>query len=219
MRVIEITAVILLVAVFKETALAFNVEKKSIAITDATSRRGALIKGATAFLGIASTVSSFPNAALAKPVYPEVEADKKKIIDGYKGLEYLLANWEKETTVCGRYDNPYIGDGKGCERTPEKVMGYLGYKSTDSPLFRIDKTLIRLQKLTDDPDFLDVLDKFVEKADETNVMAFVSSWGEANPGGGKDRVEYFIERSKNNVKESRDELAKIIRILDLKVDG
>ena len=105
------------------------------------------------------------------------------------------------------------------ERTPEKVMGYLGYKSTDSPLFRIDKTLIRLQKLTDDPEFLDVLDKFVEKADETNVMAFVSSWGEANPGGGKDRVEYFIERSKNNVKESRDELAKIIRILDLKVDG
>lgn len=40
-----------------------------------------------------------------------------------------------------------------------------------------------------------------------------------HPAGGKDRVEYFIERSKNNVKESRDELAKIIRILDLKVDG
>lgn len=114
MRVIAFTAAILSVAVFKETAVAFNVEKKSIAITDATSRREALIKGATSLLGIASTVSSFPNAALAKPVYPEVEADKKKIIDGYKGLEYLLANWEKETTVCGRYDNPYIGDGKGC---------------------------------------------------------------------------------------------------------
>ena len=74
------------------------------------------------------------------------------------------------------------------------------------------------KRSADDPDFLDVLDKFVEKADETNVMAFVSSWGEANPGGGKDRVEYFIERSKNNVKESRDELAKVIKILDLKVE-
>ena len=88
----------------------------------------------------------------------------------------------------------------------------------EHPLCRVDKTLIRMQRLTDDPDFLDVLDKFVEKADEVNVMAFVSSWGEANPGGGKDRVEYFIERSKNNVKESRDELAKAVKILDLKVE-
>ena len=199
-------------------ASAFSVDKPQSS-AGVMSRRGAFAKGATAFLGVASSaMTSFPNTAAAKPVYPEAEADKKKIVEGYKGLEYLLANWEKETTVCGRFDNPYIGDGKGCERTPEKVMSYLGYKSMEHPLYRVDKTLIRMQRLTDDPDFLDVLDKFVEKADETNVMAFVSSWGEANPGGGKDRVEYFIERSKNNVAESRDELGKVIKILDLKVD-
>jgi len=204
---------VILAVAFFQNASAFSVDKEVM------SRRGAFAKGAAAFLGVASSaMTSFPNAASAKPAYPEAEADKKKIVDGYKGLNYLLENWEKETTVCGRFDNPYIGDGKGCERTPEKVMSYLGYKSMEHPLYRVDKTLIRMQRLTDDPDFLDVLDKFVEKADETNVMAFVSSWGEANPGGGKDRVEYFIERSKNNVKESRDELAKVIRILDLKVD-
>ena len=205
----------LLAAVSLQNASAFSVDK-SQSSADVMSRRGAFAKGATAFLGVAMT--SFPNAASAKPVYPKAEADKKKIVEGYKGLQYLLDNWEKETTVCGRFDNPYIGDGKGCERTPEKVMSYLGYKSMEHPLYRVDKTLIRMQRLTDDPDFLDVLDKFVEKADEVNVMAFVSSWGEANPGGGKDRVEYFIERSKNNVKESRDELAKVIKILDLKVE-
>ena len=208
----------LLAAVSLQNASAFSVDKSQNS-ADVMSRRGAFAKGAAAFLGVASsTMTSFPNAASAKPVYPEAEADKKKIVEGYKGLQYLLDNWEKETTVCGRFDNPYIGDGKGCERTPEKVMSYLGYKSMEHPLYRVDKTLIRMQRLTDDPDFLDVLDKFVEKADETNVMAFVSSWGEANPGGGKDRVEYFIERSRNNVKESRDELAKVIKILDLKVE-
>ena len=44
--------------------------------------------------------------------------DKAKIVKGYQRLTYLLDNWEKETTVCGREDNPYIG----CERTPMKVM-------------------------------------------------------------------------------------------------
>jgi len=47
-------------------------------------------------------------------------------------------------------------------------------------------------------------------------MAFVSSWGEANPGGGKDRVKLFIERAKNNVIKSKDALKTVMDILDLK---
>ena len=39
----------------------------------------------------------------------------------------------------------------------------------------------------------------------------------ANPGGGKDRVEFFIERAKNNVMESKQSLETVIRILDLKL--
>lgn len=145
-----------------------------------------------------------------------LEADKAKIVKGYKRLTYLLDNWEKETTKCNRNDNPYIG----CERTPEKVMEYLGYKSMEDPLFRADKTLMRLQTAyaQDDPDFQDAVDVFMEKAEEGNGMAFISSWGEANPGGGKDRVELFIERSKKDVIESKQSLETVIRILNLSVD-
>jgi hypothetical protein len=50
-------------------------------------------------------------------------ADKAKIVKGYQRLTYLLENWEKETTICGRGDNPYIG----CERTPMKVMDVRAY--------------------------------------------------------------------------------------------
>jgi hypothetical protein len=41
------------------------------------------------------------------------------------------------------------------------------------------------------------------------------SRGEANPGGGKDRVELFIERAKKNVVDSRNSLKTIVEILDI----
>lgn len=46
-------------------------------------------------------------------------------------------------------------------------------------------------------------------------MAYISSWGESNPGGGKDRVALFIERSKMDVVACRDSLGTVIRILEL----
>jgi hypothetical protein len=56
--------------------------------------------------------------ALAVDTTSQEASDKAKIVKGYQRLTYLLDNWEKETTICGRGDNPYIG----CERTPLKVM-------------------------------------------------------------------------------------------------
>lgn len=165
----------------------------------------------------AITVNPSPSAAAS---YPQAETDKNKIVQGYKRLSFLLDNWEKETTVCKRNDNPYLG----CDRTPEKVMEYLGYKSMNDPLFRADKTMIRLQVLVPDSDkqgnveFQDAIDTWMEKAEEGNGLAYISSWGEANPGGGKDRVALFLERSKKDVVEARQCLATIIRVLDLKVD-
>ncbi len=151
---------------------------------------------------------------------PQTKTDKDNLIKGYKRLTYLLNNWEKETTICGRSDNPYIG----CERTPEIVMDYLGFKSMNDPLFRIDKTLLRLQKLvpsgTDaEIDYMDAMEAINQAVEDGNGIAFVSSWGEANPGGGKDRIELFIERSKRYVIDTRDGLGTIMKILDLKVDA
>ena len=248
---------------------------------------------------IASLTIPFLQPAVGN-AYPQEDADKEKIVKGYRRLEYLLENWEKETTFC-KSDNPYIG----CDRSPEKVMDvskgwrlthlpsvspalfqtfhyshsdtpefistqYLGYKSIEDPLFRAEKTLKRLQKLVpesneqDQNDFQDALEVFseisnflrcnsicyllsssslllnrpnvvlvhlilfpvlfllmftrhalVEKAEEGNGYAYISSWGEANPGGGKDRVALFIERSKNDVTEAKNSLATVIRILGL----
>lgn len=142
-------------------------------------------------------------------------SDKDKIVKGYQRLTYLLENWEKETTICGRNDNPYIP----CERSPLKVMEYLGYKDINDPLYRVEKTLMRLQGEVPsefDGEFQAAMEEAVQAAEEGSGMAYLSSWGEANPGGGKDRVELFIERSKKDVIAVRDSLATVIRILDLK---
>lgn len=160
--------------------------------TENISKRRFIVTSSSAFLSL------FNHPFLVEAKSSTETVDKEKVVKGYKRLTYLLDNWEKETTVCKRVDNPYIG----CERTPEKVMQYLGFKSMEDPLFRADKTLIRLQDLVPasdakaQADFQDAIDVFQEKSEEGNGMAFISSWGEANPGGGKDRVELFIERSK-----------------------
>ena len=54
-----------------------------------------------------------------------------------------------------------------------------------------------------------------EKSEEGSGMAYISSWGESNPGGGKDRVALFIERSKMDIVACRDSLGTVIRILEL----
>lgn len=67
-----------------------------------------------------------------------------------------------------------------------------------------------------DGEFQEAMDKVVEKADEGSGLAYVSSWGESNPGGGKDRIELFIERSKNDVVDVQKSLETVMNILDLK---
>lgn len=128
-----------------------------------------------------------------------------------------MDNWEAETTVCGVTDNPYQGKN-GCERNPVKVMEYLGYKSMKDPLFNAGKTMRRLEVLVPNSreiEFIDAVEQWNQAADEANGMAFISSWGEANPGGGKDRVELFIERARKNVLDARSSLATIIDVLEL----
>lgn len=145
------------------------------------------------------------------------EADKANIVKGYKRLVYLLDNWEKETTFCKTGQETTFGDR--CERNPTKVMEYLGYKSINDPLFNVEKTLKRLSVLVPsdrDVDYLEATENLLQNAEEANSMAFISSWGEANPGGGKDRVILFIERAKNNVIVSKQSLETVMDILGIK---
>jgi|TARA_B100000524_G_scaffold328783_1_gene213619 hypothetical protein len=48
-------------------------------------------------------------------------------------------------------------------------------------------------------------------------MAYVSSWGEANPGGGQDEVARYLEKSRRGVVESVQILKTIIDILGVPV--
>jgi hypothetical protein len=177
------------------------------------SRRGFGIQTAQI---IGAGCAFFSESAFASTSQEDV--DKAKLLKGYERLNYLLDHWVEETTICGQTDNPYTGE-KGCDRNPIIVMEYLGYKSMNHPLFKAEKTMKRLEQLVPadrENEFIEALEKWVETADEASGMAFVSSWGEANPGGGKDRVEFFIERAKKNVIDARNCLATVIDILKIK---
>jgi len=137
---------------------------------------------------------------------------------GYKRLKYLLDNWESETTICirgckGSYENC------GCLRDPLVVQSYMGFKSMKDPLFKIDQIMIKAQPLvTGDQDkYAEAVERWVEKANDGNVMAYVSSWGEANPGGGESEVRRYLEKSRKGVVESVDILKVICDSLDIKV--
>ena len=59
------------------------------------------------------------------------------------------------------------------------------------------------------------MDKWTEKADAGNVMAYVSSWGEANPGGGQDEIARYLEKSRKEVVQSANLLKTIMDILGI----
>ena len=142
----------------------------------------------------------------------------KRLAYGYQRLEYLLNNWEKETTVCirgckGGYDNC------GCTRDPIIVQSYMGYKSMNDPLFKAGDLMLRASSMVkSDADFERynaAMDKWTEKADAGNVMAYVSSWGEANPGGGQDEIARYLEKSRKEVLQSANLLKTIMDILGI----
>jgi hypothetical protein len=62
---------------------------------------------------------------------------------------------------------------------------------------------------------MEAMERYNEKAEEASNTAYLSSWGEANPGGGKDRIEFFIERSKRQVETARDSLGVVLKLLNI----
>ena len=86
-------------------------------------------------------------------------------------------------------------------------------------MYRVDKLLVRAAQLIDDPDefesYLETVEKYKEKADNTALMAYTSSWGEANPNGGKEVIDEYLERTKLDVIESEKYLSQILTYLKL----
>lgn len=165
------------------------------------SRRGALFGAAAGLLGAAA---SPPLAAIAKQDVKDLSRLKK----GLEGVQFLLDNWDKETI------DKITGD-----KSPDKVRFYLGLKTTDHPLFQVEKILAAANEvLPDDVDF----DKWVDTCNELNTritqvneLAYTSSFAEYNPGGGKDAVAKYLEQARAEVVKARDSLKTIVGVLKL----
>ena len=144
----------------------------------------------------------------------------QKLAQGYARLQYLLDNWDQLTTVCikGCTGKP---EQCGCVRDPLVVQGYLGFKSMNDPLFRADQLMIRAQPLLKSDEQLDAysnaIDRWTQKVEISNVMAYTSSWGEANPGGGKSEVERYLKKSRDEVKETAEILQTVMNMLDIPI--
>lgn len=98
------------------------------------SRRTALstVVGISTLVG--QTQVSF--AAAGPPTKDELE----RIRIGYKQIQYLLDNFEQETTVCRE-------NGGECKRDAEPIRRVLGLRSTTDPLFQIEKVFAKVKNM------------------------------------------------------------------------
>lgn len=86
-----------------------------------------------------------PANAANSPPTPE-ELNRIKV--GYENIQYLLDNWDAETTVCKE-------NGGECKRDADAVRRYLGLRSTTDPLFQIEKVFAKVRFMDVDPDKLE----------------------------------------------------------------
>jgi len=130
-----------------------------------------------------------------------------------ESVNYLLDNWEKETTEC------QMGGEGVCTDQPDKVRYYFGLRTTDHPLFQLDKLFTKAQaKLPDDADFeewIEASEGLASQIAKINELAYTSSFGEYNPGGGKEQVRKYLLLCQEQVVKSKDSLETIVRLLKI----
>lgn len=152
-----------------------------------------------------------PGSAMAAGS-PPTAAELERIKVGYAGIQYLLANFERETTICRE-------NGGECKRDADAVRKYLGLRSTTDPLFQIEKVFNKVKYMDIDPDKLDAFFEATEDWNTamtlSNSMAFISQFGEYNPGGGKDEVLKYLNEAKKQVIDAEKALKTIMDCLDL----
>ncbi len=106
-------------------------------------------------------------------------------------------------------------NGGECKRDADAVRRYLGLRSTTDPLFQIEKVFAKV-KYMDDID-VDKLEQFFEATENwntamnmSNSMAFISQFGEYNPGGGKDEVLKYLNEAEIQVNLAEKALKTIL---------
>lgn len=74
-----------------------------------------------------------------------------------------------------------------------------------------------LVKEMDEADYVDLVEQYREKSDQISLLAYTSSWGEANPNGSKETTDDYLLQTKKVVSEAEAMLRKILGALDLPV--
>ncbi|KAL9191327.1 hypothetical protein ACHAXT_001033 [Thalassiosira profunda] len=176
-----------------------------------------------------SLLVGMPRASYAAPPAP---ADLQRLQLGHSRVQYLLKNWDALTETCNNKSMSQVesrqvvrtegGGGGFCDKNPLIVQDYLGYKSTKDPLFKADALMLKAVPLVndsvmDESDYVDLVEQYREKADQTSLLAYTSSWGEANPNGGKEAVDDYLDKTKEVVMETEVLLRKVLKALDLEV--
>jgi hypothetical protein len=169
--------------------------------TAAIATTSVLVAGSSSPV-MAATIAGAPTAE---------ELDRIRI--GYQQITDLLNNFETATTVCRE-------NGGECKRDADPIRRVLGLRSTKDPLFQIEKVFAKVKNMDLD---MDKLDAFFEASEDwnsamnlSNSMAFISQFGEYNPGGGKDEVLKYLNQSKEQVIIAQKALKTIMNSLDLK---
>jgi hypothetical protein len=178
---------------------------------------------ATAAAAMTVLLSSQPYVVNAAVLPSPVELERLQ--KGHARIKYMLNNWDDVTSVCKNTSDQATKQvvrtdgGDKCSKTPLNVQIYMGYKSTEDPLYKIDKLMIRAAPLIkDDGDsvnYLEAVENYKENADNVSMMAYTSSWGEANPNGGKDVIDDYLEKTRQDVVSSERSLKMILGYLGL----
>ena len=128
----------------------------------------------------------------------------------YEGIVYLLNNFEQETTVCRE-------NGGECKRDADAVRKYLGLRSTTDPLFQIEKVFAKVKYMSEVDDleaFFEATEDYNTAMNMSNSMAFISQFGEYNPGGGKDEVLKYLNEAQKQVLLAEKALRTILNCIE-----
>lgn len=120
---------------------AFHVEPTHRISSTVLSMNG---EGVSRRVAIASTIGMSAFAGGALPAFAGSGAptpeELERIRTGYKQIQYLLDNFEQETTVCRE-------NGGECKRDAEPIRRVLGLRSTTDPLFQIEKVFAKVKNM------------------------------------------------------------------------
>eukprot|EP00930_Biecheleria_cincta_P039121 TRINITY_DN26910_c0_g1_i1.p1 TRINITY_DN26910_c0_g1~~TRINITY_DN26910_c0_g1_i1.p1 ORF type:complete len:271 (-),score=60.41 TRINITY_DN26910_c0_g1_i1:331-1143(-) len=185
-------------------------------------------QGLVALLGSLTGSSELSlQPAQAVKYKPVGEKELTKLKTGYTNLENLVADWDKYTRVCSNEIERQAletsaGDGriKACEANANVVREKFGMKSLTANLYNTEQLWKDIQMADmvpsgKDDRFQDLIEDFEKYKREADEWAYTSTWGEANPGGGKDKVEEYLVKSKEYTVKATQALKEIVQILHL----